>query len=42
MAAAAADILISRHLDDDRALPVERLLDFKIVVRESTGVVPTG
>jgi LacI family transcriptional regulator len=40
MAAAAAEILISRHMDDDNALPVDRLLDFKIIVRESTGAAP--
>ncbi len=40
MAAAAAEVLISRRMEDDHALPVDRLLDFKIVVRESTGAVP--
>jgi LacI family transcriptional regulator len=40
MAAAAAEILISRRLEDAEALPVDRLMDFKIVVRESTGAVP--
>jgi hypothetical protein len=29
-------------MDDDHALPVDRLLDFKIIVRESTGAAPQG